>query len=84
MRAEQFLPDHVDQVDIQGTTVRKGTVAAFLANALTWSDAQASETARAQAAADIVDALPALRATGLFDVLEIRNRELRVWIEEQS
>lgn len=84
MRAEQFLPDHVDQVDIHGTTVRKGTVAAFLANALAWSDAQASEAARAQAAADIVDALPALRATGLFDVLEIRDPELRAWIEAQS
>ncbi|AUT75076.1 hypothetical protein [Paraburkholderia hospita] len=83
MRAEQLLPDHADHIDVGGTTIRKGTVAAFLANARVWSDAQASETARAQAAADIVDALPALRATGLFEVLAIRDCELRAWIDTQ-
>ncbi|AUT65871.1 hypothetical protein [Paraburkholderia terrae] len=83
MRAEQLLPDHADHIDVRGTTIRKGTVAAFLANARVWSDAHASETARAQAAADIVDALPALHATGLFEVLEIRDPELRAWIDTQ-
>jgi len=75
MRAEQLLSDHADHIDVEGTTIRKGTVAAFLANARVWSDAQASETARAQAAADIVDALPALHATGLFEVLAIRGTD---------
>ncbi|TCG07236.1 hypothetical protein BZM27_20650 [Paraburkholderia steynii] len=83
MRAEQLLPDHADHIDVRGTSIRKGTVAAFLANARVWSDAHASETARAQAAADIVDALPALHATGLFEVLEIRAPELRAWIDTQ-
>lgn len=80
MRAEQILPDHVDQVDINGTTVRKGTVAAFLANARIWSDEGASEEARAYAEADIVEGLPALRAIGLFEVLEIRDVSLRNWL----
>jgi hypothetical protein len=83
MRAEQLLPDHADHIDVRGTTIRKGTVAAFLANARAWSAADTDETSRAQAAADIVDALPALRATGLFDVLEIRDAKLRAWIETQ-
>lgn len=83
MRAEQVLPDHVDQVVVQGATIRKGTIAAFLANACVWCDAHASGATRAQAAADIVDALPALHAIGLFDVLEIRNAELRAWIAAQ-
>ncbi|OUL73082.1 hypothetical protein [Paraburkholderia hospita] len=83
MRAEQLLPDHADHIDVEGTTIRKGTVAAFLANARVWSDAHASETTRAQAAADIVDGLPALHATGLFEVLAIRDRELRAWIDAQ-
>ncbi len=83
MRADQLLPDHVDHIDVHGATIRKGTIAAFLANALVWSDAHASEPARAQAAADIVDALPALRASGLFGVLEIRDPELRAWIDAQ-
>lgn len=83
MRAEQILPDHVDQVDINGTTVRKGTVAAFLANARIWSDEGASEETRAHAKADIVEGLPALRAIGLFDVLEIRDVSLRNWLDAQ-
>lgn len=83
MRAEQLLPDHVDHIAVRGTTIRKGTVAGFLANALVWSDARASTAARAQAAADIVDALPALRASGLFDVFEIRDADLRAWIDAQ-
>ena len=83
MRANQMLPDHVNAVDVHGTTVRKGTVAAFLANARVWSDPRASEPARADAAADIVDALPALRALGLFDVFDIRDDALRAWIDAQ-
>ena len=81
MRAEQFLPDHVNQIEIDGTTVRKGTVAAFLFNARVWNDPQASEAARTAAMADIAAALPALRAIGLFDVLAIRDDALREWVE---
>ncbi|WP_144148828.1 hypothetical protein [Paraburkholderia sp. BCC1884] len=83
MRAHQFLPDDVDHVELQGTTVRKGTVAAFLANARVWSDTGASESARAEAAADLREALPALRAIGLLDVLEIRDPALRAWVVRQ-
>ena len=83
MRAEQILPDHSDHIDVRGTTIRKGTVAAFLANAMAWSAADTSKAARAQAASDIIDALPALRAAGLFDVLEIRDATLRAWIDTQ-
>ena len=81
MRADQILPDHVDHGQFQGVTIRKGTVAAFLANARTWVDARADEDARAQAQRDIVDAVPALRALGLFDALEIRDERLRAFIE---
>jgi hypothetical protein len=83
MRADQLLPDHADHVDMHGTTIRKGTIAAFLANALVLSDACASGTARTQAAADVVDALPALRASGVFDVFEIRDPKLRAWLDAQ-
>ena len=83
MKADQILPDAVDQVDLRGTTIRKGTVAAFLLNARVWCDINASEQARAEATADIVEALPALRALGLFDVLEIRDTSLRAWIDTQ-
>lgn len=80
MRAEQILPDHVDQADFKGVPIRKGTVAAFLANARIWTDPDVSETARAQAEIDLAEALPALRALGLFELLEVRDVSLRDWV----
>jgi hypothetical protein len=80
MRAQDILPDHVNQADFGGTTIRKGTVAAFLANARVWTDPQTSEAARAEAETDMLETLPALRAVGLFDVLDIRDTALRAWV----
>ena len=79
MRADQILPDDVNHGQFQGVTVRKGTVAAFLANARTWTRADADE--RAQAQSQIAEDLPALRALGLFEVLEIRDERLRALVE---
>ena len=78
MRAEDLLPDHLDHTRIDGVLVRKGSVGAFLANARVWSDGDAD--ARAQAERHIAEALPALRALGLFEVLEIRDARLRAWV----
>ena len=81
MRADQILPDDVDHGQFQGVTIRKGTVAAFLANARTWTDAHAGADDRAQARAQILEDLPALRALGLFDVLEVQDERLRALVE---
>jgi hypothetical protein len=81
MRAEEVLPDDVNQNEINGVVIRKGSIGAFLANAKTLADPAASAEARAIAERDIVQALPALRATGLFDVLQIRNERLRAFVE---
>jgi len=82
MKAEDLLPDHVNQADINGVVVRKGTVGAFLANARIWTDRLSSAQGREDAERDIVDALPALRALGIFEVLEIRDAALRSMVEE--
>jgi hypothetical protein len=84
MRADELLPDHVNEGVLNGTPIRKGTVGAFLVNARVWRDPHASADARAAAQRDMTDALPALRALGLFDVLEVRDAALRQWIEVQS
>ena len=81
MKAQDLLPDHLNQADINGVVVRKGTVGAFLANARIWLDRRSSAQGRAGAERDIVDALPALRALGIFEVLEIRDAALRSMVE---
>lgn len=77
MRAQDLLPDHINSGEFNGVTVRKGTVGAFLANALTLGAADSPEQARAEARADIIDALPAMAALGIFDVFEISDPALR-------
>lgn len=80
MQAKDILPDGMDHSEFKGVEVRKGTVGAFLANARVCTDTQASPEAVAAARRDIQDALPALRALGLFDVLDVRDPGLRAWI----
>ena len=81
MRAEDILPDHANQGVFDGVTIRKGTVAAFLANARTWLDAATAPTERAAAERDMRDALPALRALGLFEVLAPGDARLRAFVD---
>ena len=84
MKAQDVLPDDVNQGEFQGVMVRKGTVGAFLANARAWCDAAATRERREAAGRDIAQALPALRALGLFEVLQLRDPALRAWIEAQE
>lgn len=81
MKAQDVLPDDRDSAEFQGVTVRKGTVGAFLANARLWCDAATAPPARERAAADLREALPALRVLGLFEVLQVRDPALRQWLE---
>ena len=80
MRAEDLLPDNVDQGEFNGVVVRKGSVGAFLANAKLRADPSRSALERSTAEHHIIEALPALRALGLFDALEIRDEELRNFV----
>lgn len=81
MKAQDVLPDDQNVGSFQGVAVRKGTVGAFLANARVWTDPAATPQAREDAQRDMRDALPALRALGLFDVLQVRDPVLRQWLD---
>lgn len=81
MRAEQMLPDHADRIETDGTTIRKGDRRRVLVNARVLTDPNAAPADRARAEADTIDALPALRALGLFDVLDVRDPALRAWLD---
>lgn len=77
MRPEDVLPDETDRAEINGISVRKGTVAAFLQNAMRWSDAATADADRQELGREITDSIPALRALGVFAVFEVRDERLR-------
>ncbi|CAB3727699.1 hypothetical protein LMG3458_04549 [Achromobacter deleyi] len=81
MKAQDVLADDQNEGSFQGVTVRKGTVGAFLANARVWNDPAATPQARDDAERDMREAMPALRALGLFDVLQVRDAALRQWLD---
>ena len=77
MRANEFLPDDVNEGNFNGVTIRKGSVGAFIVNARILENPESSAQSRAEATQHIVEALPALEALGLFAVLQVRNEALR-------
>ncbi|MQA38709.1 hypothetical protein [Rugamonas aquatica] len=83
MRAQDILPDHVNTGEFNGVTVRKGTVGAFLANARTLQAEDSTEKTRDEARADIIDAVPAMAALGIFDVFEISDPALRELVAQR-
>lgn len=83
MRATEFFPDHMNEGNFNGVTVRKGSVGAFIANARLIADPTSTPAAKEIALRDIEEAIPALEAVGLFEILEVRDSRLRSFIEQR-
>jgi hypothetical protein len=81
LRPEDALPDQIDHAEIGGVTVRKGTVAAFLQNAIQWSDPETPDADRDAFAHEIAGAVPALRALSVFTVFTVRDERLRALMD---
>ena len=47
MQPQDILPDHQNEVQVNGLTVRKGSVGAFLASVRDWQDAASNDATRA-------------------------------------
>jgi len=77
MKAQDIIPDGQDFTVIDGHTVRKGSVGAFLANARVLEDPNATADERRIARDDLAALTPTLDALGLFDVFELRSPTLR-------
>jgi len=77
MKAEQVLPDEQNFVESNGLVVRKGSVAAFIANALILQDPNASAAERAEAESDLRELIPALKQLRLFEVFSLKSERLR-------
>ena len=81
MRPEDVLADETDRAEIDGVSIRKGTVAAFLQNAIRWSNATTTDADREELGREITASIPALRALGVFAVFEARDERLRALME---
>lgn len=79
MQAQDILPDGQNSVSVNGSTIRKGSVGAMLAN---WRiiSSTGDDSARQQAMADLMALLPALHALGLFDIMQARDPRLAALI----
>lgn len=75
VRPEDVLPDGIDNIAIDGKTVRKGTIAAFLSNTEILENPAATEIQK-QAAKDLMKELaPAVIAIGLHKHVVFKNPE---------
>jgi len=83
MRAQDLLPDHINGGDFKGVAVRKGTVGAFLHNARSYLAPNTPPDDRAVAEAHMAEALPAMRALGIFDIVEIKDEKLRAFVAQR-
>lgn len=82
MKAEDVLPDNINSANFGDMQIRKGTIAAFLSNAMSFSNSASSSEQRQQAQDMIIEALPALKALHVFDVLTITDTNLRAVIDQ--
>lgn len=73
VRPEDVLPEGIDSTAMGGLTVRKGSVAAFVANALRLDDLTEGTPEYAALVAQMRELAPALRAIGLNDVFRPRS-----------
>ncbi len=71
MRAEELFADDADEITLNGTDVRKGTIAAFAHNATVLEQADPASDDYARALADLREIVQVLRAAGMFEVFSV-------------
>ncbi len=81
IRPEDILPDGVDSTVINGENVRKGTVAAFLANINILENPQSSEQQKQQAINVMKELAPAVIAIGLHKHVVFKNTQAKQILE---
>ncbi|WP_421846350.1 hypothetical protein [Marinomonas sp.] len=82
IKPEDILPEDVNQANLEGIHIRKGTVAAFLLNAKLWQDPTTTEEEKAKLFEAIKETLPSLRVLGMFEVFQFQNKTLQTLSEE--
>ncbi|WP_392537729.1 hypothetical protein [Legionella sp. 227] len=73
---EDILPDGVDTALIDGKIVRKGTIAAFLANADIFEHPNSTEKQKEEAIKAMKELAPVVIAVGLHRHVVFKNKEI--------
>lgn len=76
VRPENVLPDGVDSTTINGKIVRKGTIAAFLANTDILENINASEQQKREAINTMKELAPAVISIGLHKHVIFKNTQV--------
>lgn len=76
VRPEDVLPDGAERASFAGLPIRKGTVAAFIANAQALRDVEPGTEAHHELIATLKELAPQLAAIGVFDVFEPRDPQI--------
>jgi hypothetical protein len=82
VKPEDVLPDGVDTANIGGKQVRKGTIAAFLANVDIFEDAHASEEQKQEAFAAMKGLAPGVITIGLHRHVKFKNPQIEKILQE--
>ena len=75
IRPEDILPDEINSAEIAGVQVRKGTVAAVLANADILTSEDSTQQDKDNALSLIKELAPAIVAIGLHRHVSWKNKE---------
>ncbi|KTC78908.1 hypothetical protein Lche_0928 [Legionella cherrii] len=76
IRPEDILPDGVDTALIDGKSIRKGTIAAFLANADIFEHPNSTDKQKEEAIKAMNELAPVVIAVGLHRHVVFKNKEI--------
>lgn len=79
---EDMIPDDKSHVEISGKTIRKGTMAAALANAEIIESPDSTSQEKCDALNAIKELVPALKAFGLVRFLTWKNPEIQAIFDD--
>jgi hypothetical protein len=82
VRPEDVLADEVNSATLNGTEVRKGSVAAFIANAKILESLAPTDPLYSEVEAQLRDLVAAVRAVGVLDVFAPRTAAIAALIGE--
>jgi len=81
MKASALLPDNINNVTINGQSLRKGSVAAFLANVnIIENSSDTTGQAYTDALKDMLELVPVLELLGVFKHLALRSEHIKTII----